>query len=91
MRLMVTAAMVLASLVGSAGAASADKPVRGCPDGGFTFYTEAQLTQMFPNAPAGLFARYDKNRDGLLCGKQTGGGDPTRGIFNTVDNTANRP
>lgn len=40
---------------------------------------------MFPDARREQFDRFDKNGDGTICGKQT------PGIFNVIDNTANRP
>jgi Ca2+-binding EF-hand superfamily protein len=84
MRTTTGAAAVLLALLASASPASADKPARGCPDS-FERYTFAQIQEEFTNATQEQFDSFDKNRDGIVCGKQL----PS--ISNVVDNTANRP
>jgi len=77
-------AAVTSGVLGVVTPASADKPARGCPDN-FRPFTQAEIAVKFPNVTQGQFERIDKNRDSIICGKQT------RGIFNPIDNTANRP
>ena len=84
MRTLVAWLGVVCGLVMSAAPASAEKPVRGCPDD-FKRFTSAQIFQMFPTVSQGFFDAIDKNGDGIVCGKQL------RPIFNPIDNVANRP
>lgn len=83
MKTMIVAAGVIAVL-SAAAPASAEKPVRGCPDD-FKRFTSEQIFAMFPNVTQNAFDFVDKNGDGIICGKQL------RPIFNPIDNTANRP
>ena len=69
----------------TAGTAAADKPVRGCT-ASFDPITQDELRTSFPDVVGFdvLFESLDKNEDDVLCAKQV------PGLFNTVDNTANR-
>jgi hypothetical protein len=80
MRTLIVGVMLGAALIGSAGPASADKPVRGCPDD-FQLFTKAQILEKFPSAESS-FASFDKNGDDKVCGKQL------KPIFNPIDNVA---
>ncbi len=84
MKATVAAIMLVAGLLGAAAPASADKPARGCPDS-FQPRTYAQVLEDRPRVTIEQFAQVDKNSDGILCVKET------PGLYNPIDNTANRP
>ena len=69
----------------TAGPAGAEKPVRGCT-ASYDPITRDGLRTQFPDVAGfdALFASLDKNGDDVLCAKQV------PGLFNTVDNTANK-
>ena len=72
-------------LAATAGAAGAEKPVRGCT-ASYDPITSGELRAQFPLVVdfEGLFTSLDKNGDDVLCARRG------PGLFNTVDNTANR-
>ncbi len=78
-------------LVLSAPAASAEKPTRGCPDK-FILVDAEYMSTVYPDLPGEIgdeiFAFYDKNGDGWLCGKVSHELE-RKLIYNTVDNTSN--
>lgn len=69
----------------TAGTAVAEKPARGCT-ASYDTITRDELRTQFPEVVGfdALFESLDKNGDDLLCAKQV------PGLFNTVDNTANK-
>lgn len=83
-RVVLATALALAATAASAPTAGADKPTRGCT-ASYAEISRDELRAMFPNRSnfAEVFAKIDKNDDGVLCAKQT------PGLFNTVDNTSN--
>jgi hypothetical protein len=83
MRTTVASLMVAAALF-SAPPAAADKPARGCPKS-FEAHTYAEVLEERPNVTPEQFAQVDKNADGVVCVKET------PGLYNPIDNTANRP
>ena len=72
-------------LAATAGAAGAEKPVRGCT-ASYDPIAREELRAQFPLVADfdALFDSLDKNGDDVLCAKQV------PGLFNTVDNTANK-
>ena len=72
-------------VVGTAGTVAAEKPARGCT-ASYDPITSGELRAQFPLVVdfEGLFTSLDKNGDDVLCAKRV------PGLFNTVDNTANR-
>ena len=83
--------LVIATMVGGAAPAVADRPARGCPPP-FERVDLADLTEIIreqiPTATDAsireFFEFYDKNDDDLVCNKPTG-----QSTFNVVDNTSN--